>query len=331
MLFERKALYNLLRMNYLRDPMLEVEAWQVEDYRSLDQDELFARLEALGIVLDRESFSAYVDNSETPEELTDCLVSEEMDVQTQDKIYLLIFELWRRLAPEHLAVSVFCDELDHLIYLYDRGELGDEEVMQDTLANLENILDQGADEGVDPIEVFATISASCANDLETFLYDFISEEVDSDNYDYASELIDSFYDYISDVKWFDFLRARVTGAGDMNAANEIIEQIWGETVDEPNLELNFEILSFMVQGGNQVLWLKIFKASLDLLEFEEDFKDILTICADYCKRIDQESSEQEILQIIERRKSIPIENEFTTKDSDAMLLLKIVQKANQSI
>lgn len=325
MLFERKALYNLLRMNFLRDPSLEVEPWQVEDYRALDEDELFSRLSSLGIKLDAKRFSAYVDNSETPEELTDCLVSEETDIATQDKIYLVIFELWRRMAPEYPSVSIFCDELDHLIYLYDRGELGDEEVMQDALANLENLLDQGADEGVDPIEVFATISASCANDLETFLYDFISEEIDSENYDYASELIDSFYDYIGDVKWFDFLRARVTGATDIDSANEIIEQIWNETLENPDIELNFEILSFMIQGGNEVVWAKIFKASLALLEFEEDFKDLLLICADYCRRLDNEAGEREIAQMIERRSAIPQDKEFYQKDPDALSLTKIIE------
>ena len=42
---DRKALYNLLRLNWLRDPSLDVEPWQVEDYRHLELETLYERLQ----------------------------------------------------------------------------------------------------------------------------------------------------------------------------------------------------------------------------------------------------------------------------------------------
>ncbi len=53
------------------------------------------------------------------------------------------------------------------------------------------------------------VSDGCANGLETFLYDFVSDQLDEGMVSYAAELVDGFYQYVSDTKWFDFLRARI--------------------------------------------------------------------------------------------------------------------------
>jgi len=41
---ERRALYNLLRLNWLRDPSVKVERWQVEDLRSVSTPDLLYRI-----------------------------------------------------------------------------------------------------------------------------------------------------------------------------------------------------------------------------------------------------------------------------------------------
>ena len=41
------------------------------------------------------------------------------------------------------------------------------------------------DEGLPPEQAFQLISPYCANDIETFLYDFIAEQIDEDNESYA--------------------------------------------------------------------------------------------------------------------------------------------------
>ena len=48
-----------------------------------------------------------------------------------------------------------------------------------------HILDENVDEGVPPEQALQLISTYCANDIETFLYDFISEQIDEDNETYA--------------------------------------------------------------------------------------------------------------------------------------------------
>jgi hypothetical protein len=112
------ALYNLIRMNWLEDPTLPVEPWQVEDYRLLPDEEIYSRLEKLGISIDQARFIEYALHFTSPEEMTETLwVDEELD--NFDQAYLLIFELWRRFLPEKQSLSIFCDELDYLIDRYD--------------------------------------------------------------------------------------------------------------------------------------------------------------------------------------------------------------------
>ena len=110
-----KALYNLLRINWLEDPSIGVQPWQVEDYRVLSTADLFSKLEKLKIPLNEESFLLYVESSDSPEELVECLCLDDEDLEISDQSYLLLFELWRRLIPEKESLSIFCDELDRLI------------------------------------------------------------------------------------------------------------------------------------------------------------------------------------------------------------------------
>src|SRR5690242_1636689 len=97
MQIERKALYNLLRMNWLQQPDLDVEPWQVDDYRGKSDEELLQQLAMLKLPLSLDSFAAYAENCDTPEDLVDLLLDEEeSDDLLHDRVYLIIFELWRR-------------------------------------------------------------------------------------------------------------------------------------------------------------------------------------------------------------------------------------------
>lgn len=327
---ERKALYNLLRMNWLRDPHLDVKAWQVEDYRHWSLEDLFERLEDFGIRLDDHSFHAYSEPYETPEELNDELIPDDCDAAVEDQIYLLVFELWRRLIPEKRCLSIFCDELDYQVNLYDRGEIGEFEHIQDVLANLAVLLDEGLDQGADPIELFDSISTTCANDIESFLYDFIAEQVEDGDPAYAGELIDTFYDYVHDVKWLDFLRARICSAHDIEGANEILRQIYEDTKEQVNLDLDFEMLSFLVQGGDRDLFLLILKRALAGMEVESDFQDLLGICADYFACLDQEKEEAAVEAILNERAALKDEAAVDPLDPSIAALLKTVEATRNS-
>lgn len=322
---ERRSLYNSLRMNWLHDPSVEVEAWQVEDYRSMPLEALFDKLKQKGFVLDRSSFLALAEKSDTPEDLTDVLVADTaFDAKEQDQIYLIVFELWRKLIPEKPCLSVFCDELDHQIYLYDRGESSNSEALQDALANLKVILDENVDVGIGPGEVLESINAGCANDIESFLYDYISEQIDNRNESYAWDLLDAFFNYVKDTKWFEFLKARLLFGSDPESANQILLQIIKKNASTPELEFNFEILAFLVQGGERPLFVKLVKQTIPLLEVEEDFQDLLAISAEYYRLLDLDHEEQEIQNILKKRLENPPEGVFQPNDPHIAELLQIV-------
>lgn len=323
MQIDRRALYNSLRMNWLWNPSTRAEAWQVEDYRSIPTDTLFSRLKDEQIVLDKYSFLSLSESSDTPEDLTDDLLADSgLDASLQDKIYLLIFELWRRLAPEKQSISLFCDELDHQIFLYDTEQAHPEE-LQDAIANLEILLDKNFDSGIDPSTAFETLSSGCANDLESFLYDFISEQVELGNFSYASELIEGFSRYIQDKRWFEFLQAQVIANSDPEAANAIIRGLIKKAAKNPDFEFTMELLSFVSQSGDPDVFHSLVKASIPLLTSEEDFKELLTLSADYFTRLDRDKEEQRIQTIIHSRNAFLPHVKFNPKDPQVLELLKI--------
>ena len=206
MQLERRALYNLLRMNWQLDPTLEVEDWQIQDYRDLPTDHLFDRLRNFMIDIDRAHFIAIADNCDAVEDLIDYLIGDlNFTTKQEDQIYLLVFELWRRLVPEKPSSLIFCDEIDYQINLFDHGK-----VKTSKRCKMRSPIYRAFSMRMWTRELLLTmslnrLSACCAHDIETFLYDFIAEQIDSSSFSYAEELLEGFSPYISDVKWFDFL------------------------------------------------------------------------------------------------------------------------------
>lgn len=321
----RRPLYNSLRMNWILDPTLEVAPWQVEDYRSLPLDVLFERLGNLGLHLDKVSFKAFAEATDSPEDLTDEFLAEfPEDVQTKDKAYLVIFELWRRLLPEKQSLSVFCDELDHQIYLYDRKQAVNAEEIQDTLASLQDILDENVDNGAEPQEAFAYVEAGCANDIEMFLRDFILDQLDNDNYSYAAELLDGFGDYLRDERWAEFLKARALEESDRDEAVTIVEGLIDEDSDDSDIDLDLEIIGFLVRHGERPLFEKLAKKTAKSIDIEDDFLSLVSLSADFFHRIDKEKNEEALLKLLKKREDRPFVEKFDSRDPHLAEFLKII-------
>lgn len=323
---EKRALYNLLRMNWLNDPSIKVEPWQVEDYRSLSMRELLQTLEVCGIHMDQQCFLTYAEHAESPEELTEMLLEDSsLEPMEQDEIYLLIFELWRRLLPERLCFSVFCDELDHQIFLYDKGDISAAESIQDAIANLQMIMDENSDQGLNPYEIFESVSVVCANDLESFLYDYIADQIDSGNIPYASELVDGLSQYLKGSKWFDLLKIRILEDSDYEAAHEELRKLVQRVVKDDDLAFNLEVLSFIIQGGEKGEFNKMVRKTVPLLRKEEDFLDLLAICCDFYRCLDEDQREQQVQNLIDNRADKGFQKPINPNDEDLAKLLKIIR------
>lgn len=326
--FDRRVLYNLLRMNWLLEPTTNVKPWQVEDYRKVSIDALFCRLKEKGIHLDKTSFLAYTEEYESPEDLTDSLIADfQFDVETQDEIYLILFELWRKLTSGKPCLSIFCDELDHQIYLYDSGSLTKPDSLHNILSRLHITLEEHADEGESPTELFECISKGCANDLESFLYDFIRELIDAGNYTYASELLDDFTEYVTEPKWFLLLKTLLSIKSGNEDVQPLIKEIMKIALAHPDLEFTFEALSLLVKEGDNITFATLVKQASSLLEIEDDFQDLLSLCADYYHCLDRDLQEIAIQNILKKRANIHSEKPIQRKDPDIAALLKTVSLA----
>lgn len=274
-MLQTKALYNLLRLNAVDDPSLKADPWALEDLRILSLEELFDRIQ-----LDRAIFDQFATNCDTPEELAELLLSDGASEAERDPFYLLVFELWRRLFPEKQTLSIFCDELDTRISLYDHGSPESDELIQDALANLLEVLDENADAGADPEDIFSSICDYCAHDLESFLYDYISDLLDSGNSLYASELIEGFSPYIIEPLWFDFLRVRLLSYTDIGDANLAMHRLLESELDLPLL---LEIIRFLANDP----------------ELSSLTVKVMNLIADTYRRLGEEEKVQTVQKMIE--------------------------------
>ena len=324
-----KALYNLLKTNALDSPQSFVASspkeWQLEDLRALPDTALLERLKQLKLNFDKSSFLLYAEEADSPEDLIDLVWVDEDDDEGHDRAYLVLFELWRRLLPHKQCLSIFCDQLDFLIDAYDRAILEDDEPLEDALCTLEDILDDACDEqGVSPQEVFDEISLYCAHDVESFLYDYILAQIEGEDDLYASELIDSFYEYISDKKWFDFLRARLFFSTHSEESNILIERLLEQLKEEPDVDLMLQIVDGLVHYGDIRLFPYAVKQALSLLKTEKDFRKLLTMSAEYYRCLDKEKEEKEISSLLEKRSHFSESHPFNSSDKSVAAFYELL-------
>lgn len=300
-MFQTKAIYNLLRINAKEDPSLKVEPWVLEDLHSLPLEVLFSRLKKKGISLEKASFLQFAEESDSPEELAELLLPEGLEPAEQDRLYLLLFELWRRLVPERPSLSIFCDELDRWIERFDTDLIDSDEPMQDALANLVDILEEHVDAGLKPHEAYARISEYCAHDLELFLYDYMSNLIDEENPKYAMELLESFAPALPHSLRFRLLGARLST--EPAESNRLLKEV----VEHPkaDLALLFEALRCLTGIGEGDLFPRTLQKVIHGIKTEEEFQEVLELSAEYYRRLDQDHLEQAILQIKEKRGSQP--------------------------
>lgn len=314
---ERRALYNLLRMSWLNEPTLQVEAWQVEDYRALPISSLFERLAHFKILLDRIRFIAYADESDSPEELSEHLMAGlNLLAQQEDEAYLIIFELWRRTMCEKPSLSIICNELDYYIHLYDLQKLENPLALQDALTYFVQILDENADQGIPSDEVLKLVSNYCANDVETFLYDFISEQIDEGSESFAHDLLEDFDDYVGKNKWFKLLRIRLFEQVRNKIAQKLIEEIIEEYLDNVDLDFHLEFLSILAEKGDDASFKLAIQKTLPLIKQEEAFQDLLSIAIDYFHLLDQEEHEKALKTILAKRSTLPMDQALKVNDLD---------------
>lgn len=309
-----RAIYNLIRLNWLEDPTIPAEPWQVEDLRQVPDAQLFKRLKDFKIDLNKNSFTQYAKSVSSPEELAETLWIAEEEDERYDQAYLLIFELWRRLFPQQQSLSIFCDELDRLFYLYDQNKLGNEEALQTALGDLDGLLDKNVDQGGNPQEIFAEVCNYCSHDLESFIYDYAADLIERGQTLYASELIDGFAGYASEAKWFEFLRAALIFETDEDESMVCFERLFEHLQEEPQLDLLLEMARFLVKRGNPKLFLRAIQEARPLIETEQDFQELLALTCDFSRLLDKEKTSKTLQRMLSERQDKQLDNALVHTD-----------------
>jgi len=324
-LLERHALYNLIRMNWLNDPKLKVEPWQVEDYRSMPTVHLFERLKNFKIDLDRARLISYAADYDAPEDFAECIISDQvLDAKIEDQIYLLIFEAWRRFMTDKPSLSILCNELDYQIYLHDTSERVDFGQLQNALASFALVLNDNVDQGLSAQEAFKRITPFFANDIESFLYDYIFEMIE-DNELYAQDLLDNFAPYLKGNKWFEFLYIRLIEHTDHKLADKMLTHLLEDYLDQNDVDFNLELIAYLIDMGKNVEFKSLVLTTVKILQTEEDFQDLVMLCADFYHRTDKEKEESELEAILQERKKKNLEESMPLNDPAINRLIKVLK------
>jgi len=322
MSFQGRAFYNLLSMN-LCDEHYPHHPWQIKNYRELKTSELFEILRIEELHVDLDVFLLYSEKCDSPEEIANVLVEDQEDEERLEKVYLVVFELWRRFCREKESLSVFCDELDHQIFQYDQIH-NNVDQLQELIDQLQDILYQNTKEGENPKDVFIVVSEFLAHDLEEFIYDFSADLLDEEEGLYVSEIIDGFYDYIEYPLWFDFLRVRVVALADPLEATTLLQLLVEKVEEQEDLDLYFEILKTLSYEEEIPLFNLVFEKIEPLLHQEEDFQDLLEIMKDYFSSLDKEEEEKKVDEILKQRNLIDPQREFSSSEQDFQELKKLL-------
>ena len=322
-----KSLYNLLRVKHNNNPKFRVALWQIEDLRELKLSTLFARLDKLGVFFDEVSFVEQARQFDNPEELTNHVWPKKEEDQA--KCYLLLFELWRRLLPENLPISLFCDQLDCLIEAYDRGSLVEVDQLQEALESLEDILDNAADKEGAPEKIFLYACSYSAYDLEGFILDYIADQIIEENYVGASELLDGFSPYVTHKKRFEALRICLFLSTRTPSASLMFDRFLEYLQEEPDFESLLILMDYLVYRGNREFFFKVVKQALLFMRIEEQFQDVLEMMAEYYHYMDLEEEERRISQMSNTRRDYPVGGLLNKKDPIYLDIVKEVLENTQ--
>lgn len=324
---ERRALYHSLRVNWQLNPNLKVKGWQVEDYRKIPPEELFSRLETLGVPLDYARFISLAEEEDTPEDLAEAVLPDEVEEQeVADQIYLLIFELWRRFLSERQTLSLLCDEWDHEIDLYEAGKPESLEGIGDVIGRFITLLEETEDQEEDPQVLFDSVVQGCAHDIEGFLYDFSLAQVEEQNFSYARDIVDAFLPYAKEKHWFKLLDAEISAHFDLESSHRIIHQLLKECPEIDDLEFNLEFLAYLAQKGEERSFFQLVKITIPQLQIEEDFWDLLTSCEDFFHFKDAETEEAWVKALRLRRFKNDPHQKLDPNDPDLHELQKLLKE-----
>ncbi len=298
-----KALYNSVRFRALQEGddihSRDSNSWKVANYRNYSLEQLFLELSKLGRTLDKETFLAYSEECDSPEDLLNLFVLEpdEENPEAVDQFYLILFELWRRLIPERPSITILCDELDQNILAYDLGEGDSEPVLESTEALFE-VIQRNVDEGMPSQEAFKAIEAHCAHDLRRFYTDFILDLLDEGAEKDAEELFFKLSPLLELSPWALLIQARFIAKQSPKKASSLLKQALHLT-DKGAMQIGFyaEATQALRWIEDDSLCAPILDAGYRAIKSWEDVITYLEILSDFVSFYDLDQLDARVQKI----------------------------------
>ena len=242
--FHGRGFYNTL----LFSSSEQAQKWQIEDYSALSLQKLFQKLKEQNILSDEATLKEYMNSAESPEDLTDILSPFDEGTEPFEKSYLVIFELWKRFMPQKESLSIFCDKLDHLIHGYDQGEAVADELVK-ALNDLTKIFEDLCASGLSQKETYELFSSYLAQDLETFIYDFLCDLIEAGEKTLAFDFLFGFYDFLHDKPALDLLKSTINLIENPEDSEAVFFNTIEKTFEKKRHNLILDAIYFTFDAG----------------------------------------------------------------------------------
>lgn len=318
---EIKAHYNLLKAQVAWDLSTPHESWMIEDLSSVSDKELFERLNKLKVPVESSSIAHYLEEIDTPEDFVEAVTLETDPPEKVEQAYLILFELFKRHAPNNTCLSVFADELDTSIQKYELSSGKNFKEILAQLKQLELILRENLANAKNPVEVLDKVSRYFAYDIEGFIYDYIADLIDRAEVVQAQELIELFFDYLTRPYWFSLLEFYLKGNHE-----DRLENLVELAVETKDFEFSLEVIHLLKDEEHERFF-SLLSHIVDFSKEEADFVELLTIAQEYFEEKDRHREMSEVRKILDSRSQIDEKRRIHPQDNGCLHFKKIIDRA----
>lgn len=309
---ETKALYNALVMiPHHTKPLSPIKSWERKERRTSSLEDLFQEVKELGVELDSKQFYQWSSDCETPEELVE-LLAESDDLKKLDHLYLVLFELWRRLSPEKRSLSIVADDIDHLIFAFDQEQEVEDVEVESLITEWCLLIDSLKDSGFTRQEAFQTIEPFFAHNVQEFIVDFLLEVVQREDPSFAIHMLDKVRSYcLRDSLWIKFIELQLA----LREENVVeVRKKLGELVSSvlinksSDVELTLALAEIACELKKGELLVRLIETVLPHLEEKED----LLYCFDLLNRLISKQGEAFVAPLLKKSSSLELKALLTT-------------------
>ncbi|MCH9812124.1 hypothetical protein K0U07_05125 [bacterium] len=296
MLFSGRAYYNLLLLQSQRGLKVDAQPWEYMDYAVVAMDDLFAAIQSLHYLFDKESFLSYCVSFDSPEEMVTSL--EPKESEEKNKLYLLVFELWKRLLPDRESISIFADALDRRIAEYEKNK--DDERILDAFEQVVEILESNCIDETPPESIFERFCLYVAHDLESVIYTYIDSKCEVGVEDRAMDLLDHFLPYVKEKRALQFLQLKSLPLDFVEERLRLTEFLCESLQEEVNLTLSLPFLFYLIEHHQKELFVDLFSTLVHKVNEESALVALLDVLVEYHRFFGREELTKKVADFLKR-------------------------------